>query len=115
MRLQCEQELEDKEMIPLLPTHLLQLIRLAGRIMNVDLAKKLNQDLNETAEQLKNMMDTSHSKGDDEQLPELKKEADPDMFFAVARRLISIIDEHVQKADVLDPVLSFIPSLSSKQ
>ena len=106
MRRQCEEELVQEELLPIVPAHLFQLAKLAGRLMDATLVKSLNESLKPCIGQLKTMMNEPQDSND---LPAMHNRIDTCMLIKVARSMIDTIDEHVQSAHIINQIVSFFP------
>ena len=113
MRRQCTDEVRAVKLLPIVPSHLVQLAKLAGRLMDGATTKEMNSAIQPYMKQLEGMLDKQKAaKNDDEILPKMKSDADIEQFTSVAQTVIETIDAYTRKAHAMDLITYFIPAVS---
>ena len=109
MRAQCADELRVPALHPLVPAHVRVLARLAVRMLAPQAATALTEALAGPLRQLQALLEPADATpGGPERVPVLRAGTTPDAFRACAAAAIALIDAHIQAADVVGHLGTFL-------
>ena len=108
MRAQCEAELRVPALHPLVPAHVRVLARLAARTLPPPAAAALAEDVARPLQQLQALLEPPDGAASPECVPVVRAGTSPAAFRACAAAAIAQIDAHVQAADVVGQLGSFL-------